>query len=109
MSLGCPGVTPPPHPAPHAPPQPGEAVVIYLAQGTTVVLTPGCCDGSGKYSTAVVVDGSIPIDFRTGDRPDRKGEGRGDREGGGAGGAGAGRGAGQWQCSVPVELGAGRR
>lgn len=54
--------------------QPGESVVLYLGVGSTVVLTQGCCDGKGTFSASVMVDTSIPVEFRTSDRADRKGE-----------------------------------
>lgn len=51
---------------------PGESLVLYLDPSSTVVLSRGCCGGQGRFMTAVVVDSSIPIEFKTGDRPDRK-------------------------------------
>jgi hypothetical protein len=49
--------------------------VIYLDMTTTVVLTPGCCEDNGHFTTSVAVETSLPVEFRTNDRPDRKGEG----------------------------------
>ncbi|KAI8470865.1 MAG: hypothetical protein J3K34DRAFT_521044 [Monoraphidium minutum] len=54
---------------------PGEAVILYLDPSSTAVLTPGCCGGKGTFRAAVLAETSIPIEFRTGDRPDRRGAG----------------------------------
>jgi hypothetical protein len=58
---------------PAPPHQPGEAVVLYLDMTTTVVLTPGCCEDNGHFTTSVAVETSLPVEFRTSDRADRRG------------------------------------
>jgi len=54
--------------------QPGEALILFLDATNTLVLTPGCCDGNGRYSTTVMVESGLPVEFRTSDRADRQGE-----------------------------------
>ncbi|GBF93848.1 hypothetical protein Rsub_06847 [Raphidocelis subcapitata] len=51
---------------------PGESLILYLDPSSTVVLTPGCCGPEARFQTAVVVDGSLPVEFRTGNDTDRR-------------------------------------
>jgi hypothetical protein len=60
-----------PPPRPH--PQPGESLVLYLDPTSTLVLTPGCCGPETHFQTSVVVDGSLAVEFRTGNNTDHKG------------------------------------
>jgi hypothetical protein len=46
---------------------PGEALVLFLGSARTLVLTPGCCEGGGRYSATVVVESGLAVEFRTGD------------------------------------------
>lgn len=49
-------------------------MVIYADTTSTIVLTPGCCGGTGVYSMSVMVDTSLPIEFRTGSRQNARSE-----------------------------------
>jgi hypothetical protein len=54
--------------------QPGEALVVSVDAGTTLVFTQGCCGGNRRFDTTVVVSTSIPIEFRTSDRLEQRSE-----------------------------------